>query len=136
MSEEGLEIVRGVYARWGAGDLRTDDVFDPHVVFVLRPEFPEPGPYLGIEGIARYTRALLAAWSRFSISAEGLVPAGDSVVAAVVQRAVGTESDAETELRYYHAWTLRGGKVIRLESIRTRPEALSAVGLDEAPGLP
>ena len=47
MAEENVEIVRDVYERWSAGDFRAgDDVFDPLVLFVMRPEFPDAGTYL------------------------------------------------------------------------------------------
>src|SRR5215207_4129629 len=47
MSQENVEIVRGIFERWGEGDFRAGtDLFDPHVVLVLRPEFPDSGAYL------------------------------------------------------------------------------------------
>ena len=53
MSQENVEIVRGIFERWGEGDFRAGtDLFDPHVVLVLRPEFPDPGAYLGPEAVA------------------------------------------------------------------------------------
>lgn len=57
--------------------------------------------------------------------------AGDSVVAPVCQRGVGEESSAATELRYFHVWSFRGERVIRLECFRERGEALAASGLSE-----
>jgi hypothetical protein len=48
MSEENVEIVRAVYERCSEGDFRASaDLLDQHVLVVLRPEFPEAGPYLG-----------------------------------------------------------------------------------------
>jgi len=96
MAEENVEIVRDVYERWSAGDFRAgDDVFDPLVLFVMRPEFPDAGTYL--DQLAQYTRGFLEPWSRITIEAEELITAGDSVVAPVCQRGVGEESGAATE---------------------------------------
>ena len=53
------------------------------------------------------------------------------MVAAVVQRGVGDGSGAATEFRYFHVWSFRGGKAIRIENFRRRAEALEAVGLSE-----
>jgi ketosteroid isomerase-like protein len=132
MSQENVEVIRGVYEGWSQGDFRASvDVLDPLVLFVLRPEFPEPGTYLGLERVAEYTRGLLAPWRRFTIEAEEISDAGDSVVVAVLQRGVGDESGTTTEFRYFHVWSFRGRKVIRLESFRERVEALEAVGLSE-----
>jgi ketosteroid isomerase-like protein len=132
MSEENVEAVRAVYERWGEGDFRASvPLFDPHVVLVMRPEFPDAGTYLGADEIAGYTRGLLDAWTDFTIAAEEILPAGDSVVVAVRQHGVGTTSGAPTEIRYFHVWSFRAGRVVRIESIRERADALDAVGLRE-----
>jgi len=130
MSEEKVETVRRVYERWSEGDFAASvPVFDEHVVFVLGPEFPDAGAYLGLEAVAGYTRGLLEAWTKFTLEAEEMIDAGDSVVAAVVQRGVGDSSGIETEIRYFQVWTFRGPTAIRLEGFRERGEALEAVGL-------
>jgi ketosteroid isomerase-like protein len=132
MSQENVEVVRDVYERWSQGDFRASlDVLDPLVLFVLRPEFPDAGTYLGRERLAEYTRGLLEPWTRFTIEAEEIADAGDSVVVAVLQRGVGDGSGAATEFRYFQVWSFRGRKVIRLENFRERAEALEAVGLRE-----
>ncbi len=109
MSREHLETVRAVYERWGQGDFSASlDVVDPLFVFVLGPEFADPGAYLGIEELTKYTRGFLEPWSRIAIEAEEITDAGDSVVAAVRQHGVGRESEAETEFRYFQVWSFRG----------------------------
>ena len=132
MSQENIETVRAVFDRWSEGDLRASvELFDPHVVLVLRPEFPDAGAYLGPEGVAAYTRSLLEPWTHLTIDAEEIVAAGDSVLVGVRQRGVGSASGIPTELRYFMLWSFRGRKVIRLESVRERAEALEAAGLSE-----
>jgi ketosteroid isomerase-like protein len=119
-----------VYERWSEGNFRTDDVYDENVVFVMRPEFPDAGVYVGTEGVARYMRGFLEPWSRITIEADEITVAGDSVVVAVSQRGIGSASGAATEISYFHVWSFRGGKAIRFESVRERAEALAAVGLE------
>jgi len=132
MSQENVDTVRGVYARWSQGDFRARiELLDPLVLFVMRPEFPDAGTYLGLERLGEYTRGFLEPWTRLTIEAEEITDAGDSVVAAVGQRGVGDGSGAPTAFRYFHVWSFRGGKVIRLECVRQRAEALEAVGLRE-----
>ena len=132
MAHDNLALVRNVYERWRTGDFGTEEAFDPLVLFVLNPEFPDAGRYLGVESMIRYTRGLLEPWSRFTIEARDLAEAGDTVVAAVTQRGTGHGSAATTEFHYYQVWTLRGGKVIRLDNFRERAEALEAAGLTDA----
>jgi ketosteroid isomerase-like protein len=132
MSHENVEAIRAVYERFGKGDFEASlDLVDPLVLFVLGPEFPESGTYLGLERLAEYTRGFLEPWSRITIEAEEITDAGDSVVAAVRQRGVGDESGAATEFRYFQVWSFRGRKVIRLENFRQRSAALEAAGLSE-----
>jgi ketosteroid isomerase-like protein len=132
MSQENIETVRAVFERWSEGDFRAGvDLFDPHVVLVLRPEFPDAGAYLGAEGVASYMTSFLEPWTHLTIEAEEIVAAGDSVLAAVRQRGLGSASGIPTELRYFMVWSFRGPKVIRMESIRERAQALEALGLPE-----
>ena len=129
MTEGNVAIVERIYDHWGRGDFKTHNVLDEHALMVVRPEFPDTGTYLGHKGFADYTRGFLEPWSSITIEAEEIIPAGDSVVVAVRQRGEGDASGAVTEFRYFHVWTFRGGKAIRLETIRERDEALDAAGL-------
>lgn len=132
MSQHNVEAVRSVYDRWRHGDFAASvDVFDPLVLLVMRPEFPDAGTYLGVERVRDYTRGFLEPWTSIAIEAEEIIDAGDSVALAVRQSGVGSESGAATEFRYYHVWSFRGGRAIRLETFRERAEALAAVGMRE-----
>jgi ketosteroid isomerase-like protein len=131
MSEENVEAVRRIYEEWGRGNFSEGvELYDADIVLVQSREFPESGTYLGVDGVRRYMLTFLDAWERLTIEARDLIDAGDSVVANVLQRAVGKESGAEpAEIDYFQVWTFRGGKVIRIETIRGREGALRAVGL-------
>jgi len=125
-----MEIVRSVYERWAEGDFSgTLDVFDRLVVFILTPDFPDAGTYVGSDAVAGYTRGFLEPWERLTIAAEEFVAAGDSVIAAVLQAGTGSASGAATEIRYFQVWSFRGDKVIRLENFRERDDALWAAGI-------
>ncbi len=131
MSERNVEIVRRIYEGWARGDFTAGvELYDPHILLVLRPEFPDPGTYHGPEGIRGYMRDhFLADFEDAQIVGEEFIDAGDSVVVRISQRAIGPASGAPVEMSYYNVWTLRGGSVIRIESISGREEALEAVGL-------
>jgi ketosteroid isomerase-like protein len=130
VSQANVKAVGDVYDRWGRGDFRAGvDLFDRLVLFVVGEGFPDAGTYLGLDRVAEYTRGFLEPWTEITIEAEEIVEAGDSVFVAVYQRGVGAESGATTEFRYFHVWSFRGGKVIRLDNIRERAEAFEAAGL-------
>ena len=131
MAQNHVQALQGVYDTWSEGEFRASaGLMDPLVLFVIGEGLPDTGAYLGPEDLAEYMRGFLEPWTRITIEAEEIAGAGDSVFAAVVQRGTGLGSGAATELRYFHVWTFRGGKVIRLETFRDRAEARVAAGLD------
>ena len=133
MSDENVETVRRIYEQWAEGNFRAGvELYDPLILLVHGLGFPESGTYLGLDGVRDYTATFLEAWERMTIEAEEIFDVGDSVVAKVVQRAIGRESGIEpAELEYFQIWSFRGGRVIRLEVIRDRSEAMKAVGISE-----
>jgi ketosteroid isomerase-like protein len=126
------DVVRGIYAEWGRGNFRAGtDLYDTHVVLVLRDEFPDAGVYVGQDETRTYMRRFLADWTDAAIEAEEVLDAGDSVAVAVHQRATGSGSGVSTDMRYWQLWTFRAGAVIRIESVMERADALEAVGLQD-----
>jgi ketosteroid isomerase-like protein len=133
MPEKNVEIVRRIYEQWAQGNFRAGvELYDPNILLIQGQGFPERGEYLGVDGVRDYMAMFLEAWERVTIEARELLEAGDSVVANVIQRAIGRGSGIEpTELDYFQVWTFRGGRVIRIEVIRDRDAALKAAGLSE-----
>jgi len=128
-----VETLRRIYERWGEGDFSAGfELYDPFVVLVLRPEFPESGPHYGRDGIRTYMREdFLQDWAGLTITGEEFLDAGASVVVQVDQRGTGPQSGVPARMRYYQVWTFQGGSVIRIESIMERRDALEAAGLSE-----
>ena len=136
MSRENVETVRRIYAEWGRGNFREGaELYDPHVLLVVRPEFglaSGEGAYCGPDEVARYMREVyLPEWEDLVIAGDEFVDAGDSVVVHVDQRGTGRQSSAPGQLRYFQVWTFRGTSVIRIESVMQRADALEAAGLRE-----
>jgi ketosteroid isomerase-like protein len=134
MSQENVEVVRAIYEEWAKGNLRAGrDLYDRRVVFIPIAEmFDARDFYVGLEGVAEFMRPFLQAWTNFTLTAEELIEAGDSVVVAARQRGLGRESGVLAEFEHqFQVWTFRGAAVIRFEVFRDRGEALEAVGLRE-----
>jgi ketosteroid isomerase-like protein len=132
MSQENVEIVRGIYDGWAAGDFVVGaDHLDDHVVFVVRSDFPEWGVFHGPDGVKQYMRRLLEQWERLTVEAKDLSAFGDTVVARVVQHGKGRASGIEGDDHYFMLFTFRGGELIRIETVRHEAEALQAVGRAE-----
>jgi ketosteroid isomerase-like protein len=132
MTADRVETVRRIYEEWARGNFRAGtELFDPNVLLVLRPEFPEQGAYVGLERISAYMRDLLASYTGFAIAGKDFVAAGDSVVVELHQTGTGATSGVPTDHHYFQVWTFRGDSVIRIESINDRRDALAVVGLGD-----
>jgi ketosteroid isomerase-like protein len=132
MSQENVEVVKRIFAEWSKGNFAAGTpVYDENVLLVVHPQFAEPGVFVGMDGVRKYMRGFLDPWEVLTIEGSDFRGAGDSVLVHVVQRGVGRVSGAGGELAYYQLWTLRGGRVIRIELILDEKDALEAIGLSE-----
>jgi ketosteroid isomerase-like protein len=132
MSQENVEIVRRMYEAWAAGDFRAGaEDLDQHVMFVVRPDFAEWGVFVGPSGVTDFMRRFLEQWQQLTIEAHDLQAVGDTVLARVVQHGKGRASGIEGDDHYWMLFTFRAEKIVRLETVRDRGEALEAAGLKE-----
>ncbi len=132
MSQENVEIVRRIYDGWATGDLSAGvDDFDRHVVYVVSPNFPAFGVFVGLDGMRDFMRDFLEQWEQARFEAKRLQAVGDTVLAHVVQHSKGKASGIEGDLRYFMLFTFRGKKIVRIETVMDEREALEAVGLSE-----
>ena len=130
MSREHVEVVQRIYDGWATGNFRAGaDDLDEHVMFVVRPDFPEFGVFTGAAGVTTFVARMLEQWERLTVEASDFETAGDTVLASVVQHAKGRASGIEGDDRYFMLFTFRGGKIVRIETVRDRHEARVAAGL-------
>jgi len=130
MSEENVEIVRKAiyYEYYGVGDRAdAEGIFDPYVV--MNPT--EEGPSYGLDAIRDNFEHWEGAWEELDVTVEELIDAGDRVLLTAHHRGRGRGSGVQVETRLYSVYTLRDGKVIRVDEYAERPEALEAAGLSE-----
>jgi ketosteroid isomerase-like protein len=136
MSQENVEIVRGIYDALARRDANAafeayaeDIVWDMSRTHVAA--FRQKHVYEGHEGVREIWREGLEIFGEVDMQVEELVEAGEQVLAFVREREVGRVSGAPVEWTHVALWTLTGGKVIRLQVFDDRREALEAVGLTE-----
>jgi uncharacterized protein len=130
MSQENVEALKAVYARWSEGDFWTADIFSPDAEVVWAEEMPDfTGPNRGIEAITAGMQNLLAAWEDYVWSADEFIPSGDRVLVLFTARGRGKGSSVEVEAHWAHLWTFRDGKATRVEGFTGQAEAKRAAGL-------
>jgi ketosteroid isomerase-like protein len=137
VQQANVEALRPVYEEWGRGNFSPRfDVYAPDMEWVCSEEFPGLAP-VSPDPEARSSRLAewLTGWEGWRCEAEDYVASGDHVVVLTRYTGRGRGSGAEVDTRGAHLWTLRDGKVIRLEIFSSRSKALEAAGLgDWEPG--
>ena len=131
MSQENVEIVRRGIEAWNAGDMDAlRELQDPDVVQRPPKDWPEPGPFVGLEASMRQFEQLRDTWD--SDTVEFITPfidIADHVVVRYLWRGMGEGPESNMELTALY--TLRKGKIIYQEFFWDHAEALEAVGLSE-----
>jgi ketosteroid isomerase-like protein len=132
MSQENVEVVRRIFDGWATGDFGAGfSDLDPEVAFVVRHPFPEAVSTVGPAGIGEYMRGFLDNWESYAVEARESQAIGDLVLVDAVQRGVGKASGIAMEQPFFMLFTFRGGRIVRIESILERDQALEAAGLLE-----
>jgi ketosteroid isomerase-like protein len=129
MPKENVEIVRSLNAPWMKGDFSSSEWADAEI------EFSTPNDRTmsrGVAAMARRWSEWMGAWEDFASSPEKFVDAGDQVV--VMNRFRGRGKGSGTPLTDFPGaavFTLREGKVVRLNLYTNFEEAMDAAGLSE-----
>jgi len=136
MSQENVEIVRRIYDAVDRGDAATVlELYDPDIQWdFARSPFRnlfKHDLYRGRDGLRSFIRERYEeAWESIEDELEELIDADEHVVSIITSRGRGRASGVEVEKTHAGVWTMRGGKVSRVEWM-SRGEALEAAGLSE-----
>jgi ketosteroid isomerase-like protein len=120
MSQETVEIVR----RFLIADVDEAMTYaDPDIVWNPIEELPTQGHDAVRASLARWK----AEWDDYAVLPEEFVDSGDRVLATVRVRGRGRGSGVEIDARFYDLYTLRDGKIVRMDQFTERSQALEAV---------
>jgi ketosteroid isomerase-like protein len=121
MSQENVEIVR----RFLVFDVDEALAYaDPAIVWNPIEESSAQGH----DAVRASLRRWKGEWDAYELTPEEFVERGDRVVATVNLRARGRGSGVEVDARFYDLYTLRDGKIVRMDQFTERSEALEAMG--------
>jgi ketosteroid isomerase-like protein len=131
MSQENVELVQRMLDAWNRGDYDAAlGFFDPDVVVETALGADIDGTYFGHAGLAKLMR-FWGAFGSFHSDIEEWIPAGHAVVALMHHHATGKHSGVDVDLRNWHVFTFRDGKIVRHAQFSTEARALEAAGLPE-----
>jgi uncharacterized protein len=132
MSEQNVEIVRGVYADPRGLSVAASDKVAPDAEFDFTAVYPDRPILRGLEEIRRFRESGPWSGSPIHFEPERFFDVDDQRVLVFVQvRATGQESGAPVEIRAAHEFTIRNGLLVRFKVYGDREQALEAVGLSE-----
>jgi ketosteroid isomerase-like protein len=137
VSKRNVDVVRQVMA---LAERARESGVRPHDTDLVAPDAEidmsrrvfNPGTYRGMDGWVRLSDELREVWDEWRVIPERFVEAGNRVVVFITVHARGRGSGVELEVREAaEIWTLREGKVTRVEIGLDPQEALKAVGLED-----
>jgi ketosteroid isomerase-like protein len=134
MSEENVEIVRKAiaYEYDGVGGrAEAEAIFDPQVVMNPIHEGLDEEPAYGPDAMRDDWKRWASAFEELNVTFEEIIDAGDQVLVVAHHHGRGRKSGVIVDARYYEVYTLRDGKVSRVDEYSERDEALEAAGLSE-----
>jgi len=130
MSEENVELVRSIFR---PGDpSRFFDLLDEEVEQdATAMQHIDSGAYLrGKDDVIEFYRHWWGTWDEYVMEPVEFIDAGeDRVVVVTDETGRGRESGAPFEIRRATIFTLRAGKIAKLQMFSTREQALEAAGL-------
>ena len=134
MSQENVEIVRRVMDAWNRQDVEAMlALADAEVEYVNSPTAVEPGIRRGHDGLARVARTQWDSLPGGRQEIDRLHDRGEEVLSAGRVSRLMPGSEARIDTPILLSWTIRDGKVIRIEMLGVGPEFEKAV---EAAGVP
>jgi ketosteroid isomerase-like protein len=119
MPQQSVEIVR----RFLCADVDEALTYaDPEIVWNPIEELPTQGHAAVRASLARWK----AEWDDYEVLPEEYDDRGDHVVVTVRLRGRGRGSGIEIDARFYDLYTLRDGKIVRMDQYTERSQALEA----------
>jgi ketosteroid isomerase-like protein len=132
MSQENVQIVRSSFEAFNRGDLSgvLEPLSDDLVTYRAAP-FGDS--HHGPDGFLEATMDWIEGFAEWSVTPEEFIDAGDRVVVRMVQAGRGEGSGVPVEGVFWFVYTIRDGKIVRLEMHARQDQALEAAGLSPAP---
>jgi uncharacterized protein len=131
VSQENVEVVRGMYDDFGRGDVeavlgRLDQ--DVEWNEAENSLYADRNPYRGPEAVLEGVFARLGSeWEGFTVTPEKLLDAGDRVVALGTYRGTHRETGTEVRAQFVHVWGLRDRKVTSFQQYTDTKQFADAV---------
>jgi ketosteroid isomerase-like protein len=128
MSQENVEIIRGGMEYFErTGELQWD-VIDPEIE-IHDHDVPDGDVFRGHAGRLKWETTFVNAWEEVSVEPEEYIDAGGDKVVLLHRLKAQGRGGISLERQDGVVYTLRDGKIVRMDYYGSRVEALESVGL-------
>jgi ketosteroid isomerase-like protein len=133
MSQENVDLIRGMLDRFRSGDLSSwrTQVAEDVVWDTSATTTTTAGLFHGHAGVERFFADWLGTWDDPQLEVLELIDAGESVVSVFRWTGTGKTSGLPIWRDFFAVYDVRDGNVSRYRQYDTRAEALEAAGLRE-----
>ena len=134
MSEQNVETVRRVYEGVNTRLTVPKELFDPDYEFDNTELWPDVVGVLDFDAAQETMREYWETFEAYRVEIEEVIHADERRVVNEVRdggRVMGTQTEVWN--RFFHVWTLRDGRIVRLSVHADRDRSLEAAGLPESP---
>ena len=131
MSQENVELIRGMYEAFGRGDIEAVlGPMDEGIEWNAAENSPyaDRNPYIGPQAVLEGVFMRLGQdWEVFEVKPEEFLDAGDRVVALGRYNAKHKASGREVWAQFAHVWGVREGKVTSFQQYTDTKQFADAV---------
>ncbi len=133
MSKSNVEVVRGIYDAFAAGDIPAVlGRMSPDIVWTEAENYPyaDRSPYIGPEAVLHGVFARCGGeWDGFAVAMDELIDGGDTVVA--LGRYLGTykATGRAQNTQLVHVWRIAEGKVTRFQQFADTLQVARVTGV-------
>jgi uncharacterized protein len=132
MSEENVNVVRGVYEAFGRGDIPAVlAALDPRVEWWEAENFiyADGNPYVGPEAVLQGVFARIGGeWEGFEVAPEEILDAGETVIGHGYYSGTYKRNGRRVRAQFAHLFTFRDGRVVKFQQYTDTAQFQRAVG--------
>ena len=132
MSQENVEVVRGMYEATNRGDPDAAlEALAPEIEIHLAGVFPDLEPvYRGHEEVRKWMQLTREPWEQLLVEPDRVIDLGARVLVLAHFQVTGREG-IEVQRPVGHLWTMRNGRAVRMDAYSDHQTAVEAAGLSQ-----